>query len=499
MKLLLLNDSVTGPLPLGSAASPSLSFVQDSNTGIYSPGADQVAISTGGTGRLFIDASGNIGVGNSVSSLSFASGTGSLLYGASVTRFVIKNADTGTGQYAGFEMNCGTSGVGAFVQWQNQPITWITNNGSTVSERMRLTAAGNVGIGTNSPAAKIHSVVADGEFSFAARGTTKAIRFNHSATFSGIDGVDSTLTGSYQPLQISGSDVRFGIEGVEKVRIDSSGRLLVGTNASRSTAFGQSNFQIEADIAISALHSRANNPFGPAFVIGKTRGSSNEAVTNGDVLGIVSFQGGNGSTMLNGADITAVVTGAVSGGGANDLPTSLIFSTTADGAGSPTERMRIDSTGLVTLAGPGIKFPATQVASADPNTLDDYEEGTFTPTIFGGMTGGSTTYSIQTGRYTKVGRIVHIQLFVDWSSATGTGGMRIGGLPFTASSDVTYPAFAIGDANNITLTSLNVMTIRVEPSTANLHFGQYPVGGGASTAVGVDSAGYITVGGSYII
>jgi hypothetical protein len=118
----------------------------------------------------------------------------------------------------------------------------------------------------------------------------------------------------------------------ERFRCDSSGRLLVGTSTSRSTAFGAANFQIESDTPLSGLHARADNAFGAAFVIGKTRGSSNQAVTNGDVLGIISFQGGNGSAMLGGADITAIVDGVVSGGGANDLPTRLVFSTTADGA-----------------------------------------------------------------------------------------------------------------------------------------------------------------------
>ena len=47
----------------GSASGPAISFTGDSNTGIYSPGADQVAVATNGTGRLFGDASGNVGVG----------------------------------------------------------------------------------------------------------------------------------------------------------------------------------------------------------------------------------------------------------------------------------------------------------------------------------------------------------------------------------------------------------------------------------------------------
>jgi hypothetical protein len=50
-------------MPDGTAAAPSIAFESDPNTGIYSPGADQVAISTNGTGRLFVDATGQIGVG----------------------------------------------------------------------------------------------------------------------------------------------------------------------------------------------------------------------------------------------------------------------------------------------------------------------------------------------------------------------------------------------------------------------------------------------------
>jgi hypothetical protein len=54
--------------PLGSAGAPTITFTGDTNTGIYSPGADQVAISTGGSGRLFVDANGNIAIGTSATS-----------------------------------------------------------------------------------------------------------------------------------------------------------------------------------------------------------------------------------------------------------------------------------------------------------------------------------------------------------------------------------------------------------------------------------------------
>jgi hypothetical protein len=95
-------------------------------------------------------------------------------------------------------------------------------------------------------------------------------------------------------------------------------------------------------------------------------------------------------------------------------------------------------------SGAGITFPATQSASTDANTLDDYEEGTWTPVIAGGSTAGSYTYSFREGRYTKIGRIVIAQcsfLGITTSSA-GSGILSITGLPFVSASDVaTYRSF----------------------------------------------------------
>jgi hypothetical protein len=144
--------------------------------------------------------------------------------------------------------------------------------------------------------------------------------------------------------------------GTERLRIDSSGRLLVGTSTARSNAFGASTIQLEDAGGLFSVTQNANNAFGGAFVLAKTRGTSFQTVTNGDNLGILSWQGANGSALIEGARIQADVDGAVSGGGAADLPTRLVFSTTADGSASPTERMRIDSVGRV---GIGITGPNT--------------------------------------------------------------------------------------------------------------------------------------------
>ena len=89
--------------------------------------------------------------------------------------------------------------------------------------------------------------------------------------------------------------------------------------------------------------------------------------------------------------------------------------------------------GLVTLTNGGIKFPASQVASADANTLDDYEEGTWTPVVRGSTTAGSYTYTGGYGTYTKIGNQVTISfLLLDITEVSaGTGYLQITGAPFT--------------------------------------------------------------------
>lgn len=95
---------------------------------------------------------------------------------------------------------------------------------------------------------------------------------------------------------------------------------------------------------------------------------------------------------------------------------------------------------LITANG-GIKFPATQVASADVNTLDDYEEGTWTPTIFQGWT--SVTYAEQKARYTKIGNQVTAWFYMQFSGTSSANAVQIAGLPFATPAD---PNYTVGGA-----------------------------------------------------
>ena len=289
----------------------------------------------------------------------------------------------------------------------------------------------------------------------------------------------------------------------QAMTLDGSGRLLVGTTASRAFgAFGQGNFQIETAVssALETLISNRNDTGASVFGFGKSRGTavaSNTVVVSGDPLGTINWSGADGTGLISAASIAAAVDGTP---GTNDMPGRLVFSTTADGASSPTERMRIDSTGTLVLAATnsnGIQFPATQIANANANTLDDYEEGTFTPTVSGTTVSGAGTYSIQVGRYTKVGNRVFFMVNLTWSAHTGTGNMFLGGLPFTSAnvSNAT-PSLSVW-ISNLALTASNVFAAYVNSNATTINVNQLPVGGGAAAAIAMDTAAQIIISGHY--
>jgi hypothetical protein len=151
-------------------------------------------------------------------------------------------------------------------------------------------------------------------------------------------------------------------------------------------------------------------------------------------------------------------------------------------------------------SGKGIDFSAVTggTGTATANVLNDYEEGTFTPTIVGTTDPGTATYT-RSGRYTKVGNLVTCQIYLNWTAHTGTGDMRIGGLPFaTASAAGIYYAASIGFVNNIALTAGYLITgYALDNSSTVISLQQYPTGGGASITIPMDVAGSLIVAISY--
>ena len=155
-------------------------------------------------------------------------------------------------------------------------------------------------------------------------------------------------------------------------------------------------------------------------------------------------------------------------------------------------------TGLVTANGGQVKFPSTQSPSSNANTLDDYEEGTFLPTVYGDSTAGVGTYLRQAGSYTKIGRLVAFNLIIETSAHTGTGNIMIGGLPFSIDAGDIYPAFA-SLAYSLTLTAGNVsMLIQGVPGTATGVLTQTPTGSTNPVSVPMDQTVLLAISGTYM-
>jgi hypothetical protein len=452
----------------GSASDPSIAFTGDQNTGIYSPGADQVAVATNGAQRITVDASGRLLVGTTSARSNIDGGNtpqtqfeGVGYPGAtfSITRNSTDSggpgfyfAKTRSGSIGGIAAAQSGDTLGQFIWTGSDGTNTIkaasidsfvdgtpgandmpgrlvfsttADGASSPTERLRITSAGLVGIGTSSPSGPL-DVVTGSEgaiFRFSAASTNLQIlpeaangnvairmRANSGAapnfqlrndagsnlvtiTNGGSVGIGTTspasvlnivgtttfnnteISGGYNTLEIIpattiGSSVNrivtinttglsFETAGSERARIDTSGRLLVGTSTARSniqisTGFGSvtPNHQFETSAATYAGLSLINNSTGyPAvFSLGKSRSAggigSNGIVANGDIVGMINFYGNDDSKFVRAATITAVIDGTP---GADDMPGRLVFSTTADGASSSTERMRVTNSGLVRI------------------------------------------------------------------------------------------------------------------------------------------------------
>jgi hypothetical protein len=328
-----------------TGTSTAASFIPTSSTvpsnGVYLPAANSVAISSNGTGRLFVDASGAVGVGQASDNSAY--------------RLNVYNPSA---DVCAVSIGNNVSGGGAL-------------NGLVIAQNQ-----------------------ADASFINRENGYTA-----------------------------------FSTNNTERMRIDSSGKLLVGTSTNISDAGIQSAAVTGDASSISTARFGASTN-GGYFSIYRSRGATVGAhgtLLANDTVGALYFWASDGASYLRAVDITAAIDGTP---GTNDMPCRLVFSTTADGASSPTEALRITSDKYLRMAAStgGIQFNGDTAAA---NALNDYEEGTWTPSI-----GGTATYTVQAGRYTKIGRVVYAAFYLTISTI-GTGSTwQITGLPFTALSGV---------------------------------------------------------------
>lgn len=151
------------------------------------------------------------------------------------------------------------------------------------------------------------------------------------------------------------------------------------------------------------------------------------------------------------------------------------------------------STGLVTLPIGQLAFPAAQNASAGANVLDDYEKGTATPTLAGTTAAGAGTYTIQTLNYNKLGQSVLYSLSLVWTAHTGTGNMKVAGMPFTSIASFASPCSIWATTLTYTANSQLVQYIGAAGTEITLNQLATP----NAVAIPMDTAAQLVIGGNY--
>jgi hypothetical protein len=190
----------------------------------------------------------------------------------------------------------------------------------------------------------------------------------------------------------------------------------------------------------------------PSIINASSTGSGG-IVQTADASGVLQLQSNGNVVLTVGTGGTVSVGTANVGGTLNTTTTSgnwgeiiydvanntsmLQFRNNAGAASGSIVLSSAGATSILLTSVAGIEFPATQVASANANTLDDYEEGTFLPTITGDTGPSSITYTSQVGRYIKIGNVVNVWIYIQIGTISGgTGSAFISNLPFTVGAGV---------------------------------------------------------------
>jgi len=391
-------SNVTGTL--GDFSIPDkIVHTNDLDTAIRFPQGDTFTVETAGSEVLRVDANSNVGIGTTntlaaadpknqsilnvgvvtANSITAAAGTfGSLNVGGTLTYEDVTNSETAgitttgglvvTGLGATFGSGVGIADSIFHIGDDNTQIRFPAADTFTVetagSERIRVESGGHVGIGTINPNNLLH--VFGGQIKAQSDPSDTSTNLDliraqcgssGGALFS-IRAEDASDDNSNWDIKTNSNEhLTFTIGGnTERLRIDSSGRLLIGTVSSLQVGSSTPGLQLHntasANGAMLSIARFNNDTTGGKLVLGKSRNTSIAAgtiVQDDDTIGEIEFAADDGTDMQSrGVQIRAQVDGTP---GANDMPGRLVFMTTADGDATSTERLRIDRNGRILKTG----------------------------------------------------------------------------------------------------------------------------------------------------
>ena len=233
------------------------------------------------------------------------------------------------------------------------------------SERVRITSGGLVGVGQGTPTHMLHvdsSNASDSTATAFFKG--RIVRVDGSASANSprlnfsLDGTDKAQILCHRTsigidiATLVAEPIKFKINSSEALRIDSSGRVVIGATSSNNVGgFGGAAFQVEGLTASTSAFSiirHSADTVGSSILMGKSRGTSDGATTvvqSGDVVARIIAYGADGTDTESSLGAIQFDVDGTPGG--NDMPGRIVFSTTPDGSATYTERLRIDSRGQI--------------------------------------------------------------------------------------------------------------------------------------------------------